>query len=51
MASIAREIETDPEMVRTAPHSTRTSRVDEVGAARRPVLRWKPPETASKAAD
>jgi glycine dehydrogenase subunit 2 len=50
MASIAREAETDPELVRTAPHSTRTSRVDEVTAARRPVLRWKPGETA-KAAD
>jgi glycine dehydrogenase subunit 2 len=51
MISIAREIETDPAMVRTAPHSTRTSRVDEVTAARRPVLRWKPAETSSKAAD
>jgi glycine dehydrogenase subunit 2 len=51
MISIAREIETDPEMVRAAPHSTRTSRVDEVAAARRPVLRWKPGETTSKAAD
>jgi glycine dehydrogenase subunit 2 len=51
MISIAREIETDPEMVRTAPHSTRTSRVDEVTAARRPVLRWKPEQSGSKAAD
>jgi glycine dehydrogenase subunit 2 len=51
MISIAREIETNPEIVRTAPHSTRTSRVDEVTAARRPVLRWKPDETANKAAD
>ena len=42
MQSIAREIETDPQLVKTAPHSTRTSRVDEVGAARKPVLRWKP---------
>jgi glycine cleavage system P protein (glycine dehydrogenase) subunit 2 len=51
MISIAREIETDPETVRTAPHTTRTSRVDEVTAARRPRLRWKPGETTSKAAD
>jgi glycine dehydrogenase subunit 2 len=51
MISIAREIETDPEMVRKAPHSTRTSRVDEVTAARRPVLRWKPEKSGSKAAD
>jgi len=42
MISIAREAETDPDLVRKAPHSTRTARVDEVSAARRPVLRWKP---------
>ena len=51
MTSIAREVETDPEMVRTAPHSTRTSRVDEVTAARRPILRWKPGGAVSHAAD
>jgi glycine dehydrogenase subunit 2 len=42
MISIAQEVETDPELVKHAPHSTRTSRVDEVAAARKPVLRWKP---------
>jgi glycine dehydrogenase subunit 2 len=42
MISIANEVETDPELVKTAPHNTRTSRVDEVSAARKPVLRWKP---------
>jgi glycine dehydrogenase subunit 2 len=42
MISIAREIETDPAMVKGAPYGTRTSRVDEVTAARKPVLRWKP---------
>jgi glycine dehydrogenase subunit 2 len=42
MISIAKEIETEPEMVKTAPHSTRTSRVDEVKAARKPVLKWTP---------
>jgi glycine dehydrogenase subunit 2 len=42
MTAIAAEIETVPEKVTSAPHGTRTSRVDEVGAARRPVLRWKP---------
>jgi glycine dehydrogenase subunit 2 len=42
MISIAKEIETDPQMVKTAPHGTRTSRVDETTAARKPVLRWKP---------
>jgi glycine dehydrogenase subunit 2 len=42
MISIAKEIEADPNLIKTAPHSTRTSRVDEVAAARKPVLRWKP---------
>ena len=40
MLSIAREAEDDAELVRTAPHATRTAKVDEVGAARRPVLKW-----------
>ncbi len=42
MISIAREIESDPVMVKNAPYGTRTSKVDEVAAARKPVLRWKP---------
>src|SRR5437667_4049107 len=42
MISIAKEVETDPQLVKTAPHSTRTSRVDETTAARKPVLRLKP---------
>jgi len=42
MISIAGEVETDPQMVKGAPYGTRTSRVDEVTAARKPVLRWKP---------
>jgi len=42
LISIAREIEEDPDMVRHAPHLTRTSRVDEVTAARKPVVRWRP---------
>ena len=42
MISIAKEVEDDPELVLKAPHNTRTSRVDEVAAARKPVLRWKP---------
>ncbi len=41
MRSIAREVEETPEVVKTAPHSTRVSRLDEVAAARKPVLRWK----------
>jgi glycine dehydrogenase subunit 2 len=42
MISIAKEVETDPQLVKNAPYGTRTSRVDEVTAARKPVLRWKP---------
>ncbi len=42
MISIAKEVETDPQMVKGAPYGTRTSRVDEVTAARKPVLRWTP---------
>ena len=42
MRSIAQEVEETPELVKTAPHSTRVSRLDEVQAARKPVLRWRP---------
>jgi glycine dehydrogenase subunit 2 len=45
LISIAKEIEETPELVLSAPHDTRTSRVDEVAAARRPILRWKPGPT------
>jgi glycine dehydrogenase subunit 2 len=42
LISIAKEIEETPDLVLTAPHDTRTSRVDEVSAARKPILRWMP---------
>jgi glycine dehydrogenase subunit 2 len=42
LVSIAREAEEDPQTVLKAPHNTRTARVDEVTAARKPVVRWKP---------
>jgi len=42
MRSIAKEVEETPELVKSAPHSTRISRLDEVTAARKPILRWKP---------
>ena len=42
MRAIADEAEKDPELVKTAPHSTRVGRLDEVTAARKPILRWKP---------
>jgi len=51
MKSIAEEAEKTPEVVRTAPHTTRVRRLDEVGAARKPILRWKPAASRSEAAD
>lgn len=42
MRSIATEVEEDPQFVLAAPHNTRVGRMDEVGAARKPILRWKP---------
>jgi glycine dehydrogenase subunit 2 len=42
MISIAKEVDETPEKVLKAPHSTRTTRVDEVTAARKPILRWRP---------
>jgi glycine dehydrogenase subunit 2 len=42
MRAIAREVDETPELVKTAPHSTRVSRLDEVQAARKPILRWRP---------
>ena len=40
MISIAKEVEEEPEKLTGAPHTTRTSRVDEVTAARKPIVRW-----------
>lgn len=44
MRSIAQEVEETPEIFKTAPHSTRVSRMDEVKAARKPILRWRSTE-------
>jgi glycine dehydrogenase subunit 2 len=41
MLAIAKEAEENPELVKTAPHTTRIGRIDEAAAARKPVLRWK----------
>src|SRR5882724_9699949 len=51
LISIAKEVEESPELVLKAPHNTRTSRVDETTAARKPIVRWKPVSAANKAAD
>jgi glycine dehydrogenase subunit 2 len=51
LRNIAEECEQTPEVVINAPHHTRISRLDEVTAARKPVLRWKPSEQAKSAAE
>jgi glycine dehydrogenase subunit 2 len=43
MLSIAEEAKKEPEIVKTAPHSTPVGRLDEARAARKPVLRWERP--------
>ena len=48
MRAIAEEAATTPELVKTAPHCTRVGRLDEVAAARKPVLRWKENTNSSK---
>ena len=49
MRQIAREAEENPQIITTAPHSTRISRLDETAAARKPVLRWQGPKAAPSA--
>jgi glycine dehydrogenase subunit 2 len=44
MSKIYREIQTDPELLTTAPHETPVKRVNEVLAAKKPVVRWQPDE-------
>jgi glycine dehydrogenase subunit 2 len=41
MRAIAAEAESNPDLVKQAPHTTRIGRLDEVTAARKPILRWK----------
>src|SRR3984885_10664593 len=48
MQAIAREAQENPELLTTAPQSTRLGRLDEARAARKPVLRWKAPEKAAR---
>ena len=40
--AILEEAKEDPEVARTAPHTTPVRRLDEAGAAKRPVVRWRP---------
>lgn len=41
MKTVAQEAEENPEVLKTAPHKAYVRRLDEVTAARNPVLRWK----------
>jgi glycine dehydrogenase subunit 2 len=40
MLEIAREVDDNPELILSAPHTRVVGRLDEVKAARKPVLRW-----------
>ena len=42
MVAIEREARTDPERVRSAPHTTVVRRLDDVRAAKQLDLTWKP---------
>lgn len=44
MIQIAKEAEENPDLVLNAPHTTVVKRLDEVTAARKPILRWQKPE-------
>jgi len=46
MLRIDQEARSNPDLVRTAPHTTPVRRLDEVGAARNPVIRWTPDSRA-----
>jgi len=41
---IAAELQSDPQALDHAPHTMAVSRVDEVAAARKPILRWRSPQ-------
>lgn len=49
MKSIAQEAHENPDILHSAPHITEVSRLDEVGAARDPNLRWKRPAAPAPA--
>ncbi|HCF50534.1 MAG TPA: hypothetical protein DER60_09635 [Syntrophomonas sp.] len=43
MQSIAREAADNPDLVKNAPHHAVIKRVDEVTAARKPIVKWEAP--------
>jgi glycine dehydrogenase subunit 2 len=48
LKKITSEIVEDPEIIKQSPQSTPVGRLDEVAAARRPNLRWRPSQIQSK---
>jgi glycine dehydrogenase subunit 2 len=50
MKSIAEEAAENPELLKQAPLTTKVGRLDEVAAARKPVLRWRRPREESRSA-
>jgi glycine dehydrogenase subunit 2 len=40
LRQIAEEAKNDPELVKTAPHTTIVSRLDEATAARKPIVKY-----------
>jgi len=42
MIAIAKEVQSDPDLVKSAPHTTAITRLDEAKAARTPVLAYVP---------
>ena len=51
LLAIAREVEEEPEVVQGAPHTAPVGRLDEATAARKPVLRWRAPESEGRKTD
>ena len=49
MKSINEEAAENADILKSAPHTTKVGRLDEVAAARKPVLRWKPESKADSA--
>jgi glycine dehydrogenase subunit 2 len=43
LSQIKQEAQSQPEVLKSAPHLTRLRRLDETRAARKPVLRWTAP--------
>jgi glycine dehydrogenase subunit 2 len=51
MRSINAEAAEDPEILKHAPHTTKVGRLDEVAAARKPVLKWRPEDAPERRND